>query len=187
MIMFITDGERVSRDERAEQLILAMADGSTAALGELYELVGGFVYSYALSRTSDKTVAEDLTHDTFLRIYQNARQYTPMGKPMAWIVSVELNIIRRYYNKNSRVIYTDDLESETDSVDVVEGLIEDELVGRLLASLRDDEREIVLLHAVGGLKHREIARLLGMPLATVLSKYSRAIKKMQKLANTEEG
>lgn len=185
MIMFITDGERVSRDERAEALILAMADGSTEALGELYELVGAFVYSYALSRTADKTVAEDLTHDTFLRIYQNARQYTPMGKPMAWIVSVELNIIRRHFNKNSRVVYTDELEATADTADIVEGLIEDELVGRLLSSIREDEREIVLLHAVGGLKHREIAKLLGMPLATVLSKYSRAIKKMQKIANEE--
>ena len=38
---------------------------------------------------------------------------------------------------------------------------------------------MVLLHAVSGLKHREIAALLELPLATVLSKYHRALKKLR--------
>ena len=40
-------------------------------------------------------------------------------------------------------------------------------------------RRIVLLHAVTGMKHREIAALLELPLPTVLSKYHRALKKMR--------
>ena len=48
-----------------------------------------------------------------------------------------------------------------------------------LASLADEERRIVLLHAVTGMKHREIAALLELPLPTVLSKYHRALKKMR--------
>ena len=47
----------------------------------------------------------------------------------------------------------------------------------LLTALEDQERQIVTLHALTGLKHREIAALLGLPLPTVLSKYSRALKK----------
>ena len=42
----------------------------------------------------------------------------------------------------------------------------------------------MILHAVTGWKHREIAQLLEIPLATVLSKYRRAL---QKLKNTLEG
>ena len=48
-----------------------------------------------------------------------------------------------------------------------------------LELLKEDERQIVLLHASAGLKHREIAASLGMPLATVLSKYNRSIKKLK--------
>jgi len=44
--------------------------------------------------------------------------------------------------------------------------------------LTEEERTIVLLHAVSGFKHREIAQFLSKPLATVLSKYRRAIKKI---------
>lgn len=48
-----------------------------------------------------------------------------------------------------------------------------------LAALGDEERRIVLLHAVTGMKHREIAALLELPHPTVLSKYHRALKKMR--------
>ena len=48
-----------------------------------------------------------------------------------------------------------------------------------MKSLSDVGRQIVVLHAVSGLKHREIAALLKMPLPTVLSNYNRAIKKLQ--------
>ena len=48
-----------------------------------------------------------------------------------------------------------------------------------LAALGEEERRIILLHAVTGLKHREIAALLELPLSTVLSKYNRALKKMR--------
>ncbi|MFR3365625.1 MAG: RNA polymerase sigma factor [Christensenellales bacterium] len=45
----------------------------------------------------------------------------------------------------------------------------------------------MILHAVGGMKHRETAELLGLPLATVLSKYSRAIKKLKSKLEKREG
>ena len=43
----------------------------------------------------------------------------------------------------------------------------------------EQEQQIVVLHAVSGFRHREIASLLSLPLSTVLSKYHRAIKKLQ--------
>lgn len=45
--------------------------------------------------------------------------------------------------------------------------------------LSDQERQIVVLHAAAGLKHREIAKLLELPLPTVLSKYRRALSKLK--------
>ena len=54
-----------------------------------------------------------------------------------------------------------------------------------LEILKEDERQIVLLHASSGLKHREIASGLGMPLPTVLSKYNRAMKKLQNYLREE--
>ena len=45
--------------------------------------------------------------------------------------------------------------------------------------ISDEERNIIVLHVLSGLKHREIAKILDMPLATVLSKYHRGLKKLK--------
>ena len=47
-----------------------------------------------------------------------------------------------------------------------------------LMHLNEKERQIVLLHKVSGMKHREIAELFQMPISTVLSVYHRAMKKL---------
>ena len=57
---------------------------------------------------------------------------------------------------------------------------EKDLLGSALKLLDETERRIVILHAASGLKHREIAKQLDIPLPTVLSKYARAIKKLKK-------
>ena len=54
-----------------------------------------------------------------------------------------------------------------------------------LSRLGAEERQIILLHAVTGLKHREIAALLEQPLSTVLSKYHRGLKKLKSLMKGE--
>lgn len=45
--------------------------------------------------------------------------------------------------------------------------------------LSSEESAIVVMHAVSGMKHREIAEVTGLSLSTVLSKYNRALKKMK--------
>ena len=181
MLLFLTVSEGVpDRDRRIDELILKMARGDVSAMGELYELIKGSVYGYALSKTRDKDLAEDITHDTFVRIYKYASHYKPSGKPMAWIISVEINIIRRHFNTSKRIVLVEDVEREPDEGGI-DAMINNELIRDLLRHLKEDEREIVVLHAVTGLKHREIAKLLDLPLSTVLSKYNRAIKKLQAL------
>ena len=176
----ITKGEVSSRDVKAEALIEQISNGNLSALGELYELIGTDIFAYALSKTANKEDAEDITHDTFVQLWKNATQYKPMGKPLAWIFTIEINLIRRVFNKNQRILQLDEsIEVETDDEAFVEGIINNEFLRQILATLKEDEREIISLHIVSGLKHREIAKLLGKPLSTVLSKYNRAIKKLQ--------
>lgn len=49
-----------------------------------------------------------------------------------------------------------------------------------MKALSEQERQIVMLHAQSGLKHREIGALLGIPVGTVLSKYNRSMSKLRR-------
>ena len=187
IITMMTDGEVLSRDKQAELLIEQMSNGDMSATGKLYELIEPDVFAYALSKTANKDDAEDIVQDTFVQVWKNATQYKPMGKPLAWIFTIEINLIRRQFNKNQKIILFDEtIERESDDGDLAESIIESEFLRQILKTLSEEEREIVSLHIVSGLKHREIAKLLEKPLSTVLSKYNRAIKKLQMQINDKE-
>ena len=175
-----TEAELQSRDTAVEGLILEISRGDMSALSSLYELIKTDIYAYALSKLANEPDAEDITHDTFVLIYKYAKQYKPMGKPLAWVFTIELNLIRKHCNASKANIPLDEAIGDKSTDDDFQSKItESQFLLELLRNLTEDEREIISLHVVSGLKHWEIARLLEKPLSTVLSKYNRAIKKLQ--------
>lgn len=170
-----------------ELQIKELSQGNTQALSSLYELIKTDIYAYALSKLANKQDAEDITHDTFVQIYKNARLYTPQGKPLAWVFTIELNLIRRLCNLNKPSLSLNEaIEVKSSETDFSTNIVEGEFLNQMLKILCEEERSIITLHIVSGLKHREIADLLGKPLSTILSKYNRAIKKLQEYAKEVE-
>lgn len=100
---------------------------------------------------------------------------------MAWIFTICRNICLMKLRKSGREAYLDDGEWNAIPEKSESLTFEDrEILGDALKKLDETERRIVIMHAVSGMKHREIASELDMALATVLSKYARAIKKLKK-------
>lgn len=179
-VVTLTDEQLYSKNKRVEDLILQIANGDKNAVGDLYEFVKTDVYAYALSKLKNKTDAEDVLHDTFVNVYKYACKYKPIGKPMAWIITIERNLIKRWFQLQVRTAVIDDsLENTFYRSDFESERINSEFLRELLKTLSEEEREIISLHVVSGFKHKEIARLLCKPLSTVLSKYNRAIKKLK--------
>lgn len=164
-----------------DECIFAVAQGDDLALERLYTLTSNAIYSYALSVTKNPEDAKDVMHDTFVKAYESAHNYISDGKPMAWLLTIAKNLCYTLFRKQARFADVSDEDIEARFAED-EAPIEDKLaVKQMLSVLDENERQIVSLHAVAGLKHREIASMLDMPLATVLSKYNRAIKKLQKI------
>ena len=163
-----------------QQLLHRIAGGEREALAELYQRTKTAVYGLALSYLKNAHDAQDLTQDVYVQVWNCAKQYRPAGSPIGWLLTVcrNLCLMRLRREKNNAALS----EEEWDAIPAQEcGLDADEriLLQYTLAALSDEERRIVLLHAVTGMKHREIAALLELPLPTVLSKYHRALKKMR--------
>ena len=174
--------EKTLRTDRAalDELLVRAAAGSREALAGLYSATRGAVYAMALSVLKNAEDARDVTQDTYVQVLTAGGQYRSQGSPMAWLLTVTRNLAGMRLRKQSR--QTGLTDEEWDAIPDGSGLFAAEdraLIQEALARLRDDERQIVLLHATSGLKHREIAALLGMPTATVLSKYHRALKKLR--------
>ena len=165
---------------KLQQLLIHIAGGEREALAELYQRTRSAVYGLALSYLKNAQDAQDLTQDVYVQVWDRAEQYRLTGSPMGWLLAVCRNLCLMRLRREERHAALS--EEEWDAIPAQKcDLDADEraLLQGALASLADEERRIVLLHAVTGLKHREIAALLELPLPTVLSKYHRALKKMR--------
>ena len=163
-----------------ERLLSGIAAGRPEDMTELYSRTRTAVYSLALSYLGNAHDAQDITQDTFVQVWERAGQYRPNGSPMGWLLTVCRNLALMRIRRADRHADLDD--SGWDAIPAEEkGLSVEEraLLQDALSLLDANERRVVMLHAVAGMKHREIASLLEMPLATVLSKYHRALKKLR--------
>ena len=177
-----------SRTEEV-RLLLLMKTGDREAFRRLYELTAKGIYSYALSILKHPQDAEEVMQDTYLTAWNQVKRYESEGKPMAWLLTIARNLcyMRLRKQKEHPYISYEDLESEEpgELCSNIELAPEKQMLLDALAVLGEDERNIVLLHDAGNMKHREIAEYLGLPLSTVLSKYRRALKRLQKLLEGE--
>lgn len=171
--------------EQAEALLAAIAQGDQAAFEAFYRASATMVYAFALSLTREHQDAQDVMMETFLHIRTGAGGYTAQGKPMAWVFTIARNAFYQQQRARGREEPMEQLENLPQPLGDTDRSDEAIVLRQAMTILGSQERQIVVLHAVSGLRHREIAQILGLPLSTVLSKYSRALGKLRK-SLTEE-
>ncbi|MBP1757086.1 MAG: putative polymerase sigma factor 70 [Firmicutes bacterium] len=190
MLMFysvIDPGSQSKHSEHKNKVVIEesifrkIAENDLVAFEEFYHSTEKIVYTFALSILKNHEDALDVSQDTFLKIRSAAHLYRPMGKPMAWVFTITRNLAMSKLRTKTRTegLEVEDIENNLNFSYVTDQ--EDKLVLQAtLSILNEQERGIILLHAVSGFTHNEIAKNLGIPLSTVLSKYHRGLKKLRK-------
>ena len=170
-------------DEIIDGLLLRLSvePKDVDAQAALYGLMRTPVYAYALSILKNSHDAEDILHDAFIRVCQAASGYSFEGKPMAWIMTVTKRLCYGKLRRSSRMVELSEetwnrLGEEDETVTAEDRVT----LYACMEKLSEEERQIVVMHAVADVKHREIAAVLDLPLSTVLAKYHRALKKLRK-------
>ena len=130
-----------------------------------YEQYKHDIYRYAFFLTGDPHLAEDILHDTFVKLLSGRYSIDPM-KIKAWLYRTARNLCYDQLRRSNR----ESVELENpESQENPYGFIE------LLAHLSQWERDIVTLKIIGGLTHREIGVVLGITAAAAQKRYERAI------------
>lgn len=155
-----------------EEALEAVARGNIEALRIVYEQYRHVVYSVAIAVVKDRQAAEDVLHDTFIRIYEKAHTYRTGTRPKAWIVSIARNLAYDAYRQRKR---EGGARGEPADGDVESRIVRCMELHDALERLDITERQIVVMHLVAGLKHREIGEQLGIPAGTVRWKYRRSL------------
>ena len=167
-----------------EELLRRVGSGDQDAFHQLYLSTDRTIYSFILSILKNPQDAEEIMQETYLKIWTSAGSYKSQGKPLAWMFTIARNLCYMKFRDQKReadIGLSDLSEGEMgEFCPQIEDAADKMVLRTALQILNEEERQIVLLHTTAGMKHREIAADLEMPLATVLSKYNRAMKKLQK-------
>lgn len=150
------------------------------AFRELYELSYSPLYAFLLSYTLNAEDAQDLLQDTFIQILKNCHLYREQGNPMAWMMTIAKNLfLMKCRKEHSQGVNYEDVEYQLgfDDMSNVENRM---VLEKMFEILSLEDRNIIIMHDVSGLKHREIAEIMGMPLGTVMTRYNRGIRRLQK-------
>jgi len=139
---------------------------------QLYEGLGERVFRFIYRMTRSIELAEDLTHDTFVRVHQRRGQYQGRGSVRGWVFQVAVNQVRDHMrHRRLRLIHDAGADPARQ---YVAGQEERLSVERALAQLPETQRLVVLLHDVDGYKHHEIAEMLEIAEGTSKARLSRA-------------
>ena len=160
-------------ERRLDNLMKEVTQGSERAFEELYEGMKRGVFALAYSYLRNYEDAEDVLQQTFLTVKRKAYLYRIGTNARAWIFQIAKNAALDELRKRKQRKEGELLREEGAETPVV-------FLDELTARLSEEERELVIMHAVWGYKHKEIAEEKGLPLGTVTWKYNEAIKKLRK-------
>lgn len=163
-----------------DSVIVRVGQDDIEAFEELYIKTEKQLYSFVLSMCKNHDDSLDIIHDTYMKIRASAHLYKPMGKPMAWIFTIARNLVMTNFKKINRISDYEDYNME-DTLDLsyISDPTDKLVLETALTILSEEDSQIILLHAVNGMKHREIAESLDLKLNTVISKYNRGLKQLK--------
>jgi RNA polymerase sigma-70 factor, ECF subfamily len=147
---------------------------------------GPMVYRYVRFNLPSADVAEDVTAETFLKVFQAMDRYDPdRGDPKVWILRIAQNTLRDHFRrtrvrKHVPLGAMRDLASDAPSPE--ERLLWEEEVARLIGALADlpsADREVISLRYGSGLDTGEVARTLGLREGVVRTRLWRALGRLR--------
>ncbi len=161
-------------------LAVKAAKGDASAFGELYSLFAQDMYRYALYSLGSRESAQDAVQETALEAFKNIKKLKNEEAAKAWFFGILYNVCKRFQREKYKADFTPlDFCEELSSADTSEDISASLDLLRLINSLSEQEREIVLLSAVCGYSGKEIAEVTGIPHGTVRSKLSRSLAKLR--------
>ncbi len=137
------------------------------------------LYNYLFWMTGNRTEAEDVLQETFLRYYKYG---DPVENPKAWLFKVARNVYLKRQRKRSREVSLELVEADPVMPGMQIALEREELIRKVregLRKLKNHHREVIILRYMEGLSYEEIAAVLGESVGTIKSRLNRAKEKLK--------
>lgn len=181
-------------DTRDNELILEYIEGDTEALEEIVARNIGLVYRYALRMTMDVEQAQDITQETFVKLWRNIHKFDTERNFRTWLLGIAHNTAIDFLRKRKIFVFSD-FNTRDDGNEIIDTLADTaplppelfeqaerkELLAHALEEISPMLREVLALYYEEGLTFNEIGEILNKPLNTVKSQHRRALEALRKI------
>ena len=173
-------------------LIHRILEGDDTAFSTLVERYQKHVHAIAWRKIGDFHIAEDITQDTFLRVYQKLSTLKDPNQFLGWLYVVTSRCCLAWLRKNHlQTEVLDDKVNDLIENDAYSRYVAEEkekvtvnsqreVVKTLLSKLQESERTVMTLHYLGEMTCAEISKMLGVSLSTVKSRLRRGRQRLKK-------
>jgi RNA polymerase sigma-70 factor, ECF subfamily len=175
-----------------ENILQAISEGQSSALGLLYDRYGRLVFSLAVNMLFNNSDAEEITQEVFLLVWKNASTYKmEQGRVAAWLSGITrhraIDALRR---KDARpdghrldwVLAVEEPDLP-DGSEPVENMVEEhqqaQNIQKVVSNLPAEQQQVLILAYFQGMTQEEIAAQTGEPLGTVKTRIRLAMQKLR--------
>ena len=172
--------ERDSEDDYS--LVLRLKSGDRSAIDQAVDRYSKPLYAFILRMTAERETAEDVFQETWVRVIRNIGSFRGDAKFSTWLFQIALNLCRNLARQKSRRTYIDidqaDQLSEEPEADGRDPLLSRK-IKKLVASLPDKMREVIVLRFYHDRTDQEIAEITGLPPGTIKSRIFRGMNMLR--------
>jgi RNA polymerase sigma-70 factor, ECF subfamily len=174
-------------DRELAALAAAAGQGDRAAFTMLVRLTQRDVLRF-LSSLGHRHDAEDLTQETFLRVFRALPGFAGRSTVRTWLFAIAKRVAAdavRHASSRPRLLMTSDWQSVADAGGV--RFEEEHALHDLVASLAPERRDAFVLTQIAGLSYAEAAEICGCPVGTIRSRVARAREDLVALTAADRG
>lgn len=172
---------------KLHELVTRVQSGDKNSFWDIYDILLDPIYNFIFFKVSHKELAEDLTEETFIKVWDNFDKFTLKNNVpfSAWVYKIARNLISDYYRKFSRETYLDpekeilDMDSSNDVKGDAEISINQKLLAKALLKINSDQKDVIILTYVNDLSYFEVSVIMDKPEWTIRQLHSRALKSLK--------
>lgn len=178
--------------EQEQLWIQQVLAGDKQAYANIINKYKNQLYATILRMTKNPQDAQDLVQDAFIKVYRNLDKYDGSGSFAGWLYRIAINHCMDEFRKKSHTTIQLEID-ETKAVNREHPEViflkkeKSRQLERLISTLPEDERLIILLRYVNEISYEEIGEVMDVPLSTVRNKLHRAKIKMRETVRREGG
>lgn len=187
--------ERDSRAIDTEKVKAAQA-GDREAFDFLVEKYKDIVYAVAYRFAHDPDLALDLAQDSFIRAYRGIKSFKGRSSFSTWLYRVAMNTCIDYTRRKARSVDAQTVPEEVADYAGAEPVVArgprspdrqalsgelGEKIQEAIEALPEYHRSVFVLYEIEGMSYKEIAKIVGCSIGTVMSRLHYARKKLQKM------